>query len=385
MNWGDKLIEFVNSTAALHLGLYLLISIIATFIIVPIIINTAKKTKNTLDDIFLTKRVLRELSFFLPLFLFDYSKTRNFLLFVIGARVISNLINSGVEFYSHFPISKKRPIKGYAQLLKIVLWIMATICVGGIILDKSPWKLLAALGTVSAVLLLIFKDTILGLTASFQLTMNDMVHVGDWIVLPGKCDGDVIDISLHTVKVQNWDKTISTVPTYALINESFVNWRGMSEADGRRIKRSINIDMNSIKFLDNETLENLKHVNLIKDYLKGKLPQVSESNSRILEDAELSTNQRRLTNIGTFRVYIENFLKTNPMINQDMTFLVRQLQPTSEGLPLEIYIFCKDKVWANYEAVQADIFDHLLAIIPEFDLRVYQSPTGYDFGKLNNK
>ena len=236
---------------------------------------------------------------------------------------------------------------------------------------------------VTAVLLLIFKDAILGFVAGIQLSANNMIHIGDWIDMPKYgADGDVIDITLTTVKVQNWDKTISTIPAYSLISDSFKNWRGMSESGGRRIKRSINIDMNTICFCDEQMIEKYRHIQYIADYIDAKKREIDEHNiAANVDDSEL-VNGRRMTNIGTFRAYVIAYLKNHPKINRDMTFLVRQLQPNENGLPIEIYVFSSDKVWANYEAIQADIFDHILAAVPNFGLRVFQNPTGSDFNRL---
>jgi miniconductance mechanosensitive channel len=236
---------------------------------------------------------------------------------------------------------------------------------------------------MAAVLILVFKDTILGFVASIQLSANKMVNIGDWISMPDyNADGDVIDISLNTVKVQNWDKTIATIPTYALVSDSFNNWKGMEESGGRRIKRSLNIDMKSVGFLDSEQVEKFRKYHLLKDYITTKEKEITDYNKANKLDEDTVTNGRKMTNLGTFRVYLENYLHKHPKINQDMTFLVRHLQPSEMGIPMEIYVFSNDQAWANYEAIQADIFDHVLAVLPEFGLKVFQNPTGDDFNKL---
>ena len=242
---------------------------------------------------------------------------------------------------------------------------------------------MAGVGAMAAVLMLVFKDTILGFVASIQLSANNMVNVGDWISTPKyNADGDVIDISLNTVKVQNWDKTIATIPTYALVSESFNNWKGMEESGGRRIKRPINIDMNSVTFLDDAQIEKLGNFHLLKDYINTRQKEITEYNKSLNLEEGTVTNGRKMTNLGVFRKYMEEYLHHHPMISKEMTFLVRHLQPTDKGLPVDIYVFSKDQAWANYEAIQADIFDHTLAILPEFDLNVFQNPTGSDFQKL---
>jgi miniconductance mechanosensitive channel len=236
---------------------------------------------------------------------------------------------------------------------------------------------------LAAVLLLVFRDTILGFVASIQLSANNMVKPGDWIEMPShNADGTVLDISLNTVKVQNWDKTIATVPTYALVSESFRNWKGMEESGGRRIKRSINIDMNSVRFVDDELAEKFKKIHLLKAYVESREEEILKYNEENKIDGSILVNGRRMTNLGTFRKYVEEYLRKHPKIHNDMTFLVRQLQPDERGLPIEIYVFSNDQAWANYETIQADIFDHILAVIPEFELRVFQNPSGRDFQNL---
>jgi miniconductance mechanosensitive channel len=260
---------------------------------------------------------------------------------------------------------------------------MSGIFIVSILTDKSPWGVLSILGGFTVVLMLVFKDTILGFVASIQLSGHDMVRIGDWIEMPKYgADGDVIDVSIHTVKVRNWDKTITTIPTYGLVSDAFKNWRGMSESGGRRIKRALHIDMSSIKFCTDEMLERFNKFDFIKDYIAQKQEEINVYNKEHATDTFQLINGRRQTNIGVFRAYIIAYLKKHPKIHQNMTFLVRHLEPTQDGLPLQIYVFSNDQVWANYEAIQADIFDHLLAAVPEFELRVFQNPTGYDFSKI---
>lgn len=279
--------------------------------------------------------------------------------------------------------ARVRPIKGYIQVGKIVVYVLAAILMIAALVDRSPLLLLSGLGAMAAVLMLIFQDTILSLVASMQITSNDLVRVGDWIEMPQfNADGEVVDLALHTVKVQNWDKTITTIPTKRLISESFINWRGMQEAGGRRIKRSIFIDQNSIHFLDADFLEQLRSFTTLQKYLEQKISELEIWNKRLIEQGFPQVNARRVTNIGTFRAYIEQYLKNHPRIRQDMTLMVRQLDPTPEGLPLEIYCFTKTVAWGDYEAIQADIFDHLYAIIDQFELAVFQNPTGADFRNL---
>ncbi|SPU43634.1 mechanosensitive ion channel family protein [Brevundimonas diminuta] len=285
--------------------------------------------------------------------------------------------------YARSPRAHRRSIKGYLQVLKIVIYAIATILVIAALIDRSPLLLLSGLGALAAVLMLVFKDTILSLVASVQLNSNDMLRVGDWIEMPQvNADGDVIDIALHTVKVQNWDKTITTIPTWRLISESYRNWRGMQDSGGRRIKRSLLIDQTSARFLTEAERERMRRFLLIDDYLAYKSAEMADWNAKLVEAGRDPVNMRRSTNIGAFRAYVQNYLENHPRIRQDMTLLVRQMQPTETGLPLEIYAFTSTVAWAEYEAIQADIFDHLLAILPEFDLRLFQSPSGADFVQL---
>jgi miniconductance mechanosensitive channel len=302
---------------------------------------------------------------------------------VVGLLVLDALLNALVDIYRTFEEAHKRPIRGFVQAGKIVLYAIVGIIVIATIMGRSPNLLLGGLGAMTAVLMLIFKDSILGLVAGIQLGTNQMLHIGDWIEMPQYgADGDVIDISLTTVKVQNWDKTITTIPTYALISDYFKNWRGMSESGGRRIKRSINIDVGSVRFCTQEMLDKFKRFKCIREYVDRKLEEINAHNTSEGVDESDLVNGRHLTNIGTFRAYVAAYLRGHPKVHQGMTFLVRHLQPTAEGLPIQIYVFSNDQVWANYEAIQADIFDHILAVVPEFELRVFQNPTGADFKAL---
>ncbi|VWX59012.1 mechanosensitive ion channel family protein [Sphingorhabdus sp. 109] len=295
------------------------------------------------------------------------------------AMALSKALTLANDIYEHRPSSATRPIKGYIQLLKIILYVGAAILIIAALMDQSPLLLLSGLGAMAAVILLVFKDTLLSLVASVQLTSNDMLRVGDWIEMPAlNADGDVIDIALHTVKVQNWDKTITTIPTHRLISESFKNWRGMSEAGGRRIKRSIFIDQNGIRFLTPGEKDGFRRFQLLDDYLGHKQTELSKWNAPIEKAGRDEVNARRVTNIGTFRAYVVEYLRANSQIADGMTLLVRQLDPSPQGLPIEIYCFTSTTDWNAYEDIQSDIFDHLLAILPEFGLRPFQQPSGLD-------
>lgn len=309
----------------------------------------------------------------------------NVYLVVIGLFVIDSLLNAGLVVYQHFEISKRLPLKGVAQALKIIINATGVIFVLSILFDKSPLYFISGLGALTAVLLLIFKDALLGLVAGIQLSVNNLVRKGDWIEMPKYgADGNVLEVSLTTVKVQNWDKTITSIPPYALVTDSFKNWRGMSESGGRRIKRSISLDLNSIRFVDDELFERFEKIEILKEYLSEKEKEVSAYNKSNEVDLTELVNGRRLTNAGTFRAYCVAYLKSNMNIHKEgMTFLVRQLAPTEKGLPIEIYVFVNDVNWVNYEAVQGDIFDHLLASLKRFDLKPFQLPSGGDLSKLS--
>jgi len=275
------------------------------------------------------------------------------------------------------------PLRGLLQTVKLVASVLTAILAVSLLMDKSPLILLSGLGALSAVLLLVFKDPILGLVAGIQLSANNMLAVGDWLEMPKYgADGDVVDIALTTVKVRNWDKTITTIPTYALISDSFKNWRGMSEAGGRRIKRSIHVEMSSVCFLNKEQLNELKKAQLLSDYITSTISEIEKENADKKADMTVMQNGRRMTNVGTFRKYLVSYLKSHPKIHQSMTLIVRQLEPTTNGLPIEIYAFTNTTSWNAYEDIQSDIFDHIIAVLPAFSLRVHESPTGNDIRSL---
>ncbi|MGC9421921.1 mechanosensitive ion channel family protein [Vibrio sp.] len=291
-----------------------------------------------------------------------------------------SLLNALEVLLSRTSIGRNMPLKGISQSLKIILFIIAALLITSVLIGKSPLILLSGVGAMTAVIMLVFKDPILGLVAGVQLSANKMLSVGDWLEMPKYgADGAVIDISLTTVKVQNWDKTITTIPTYALISDSFKNWKGMQESGGRRIKRSVLIDASSIHFLSEREIERLTHAQLLEPYIKQKVEEITAYNREHQVDDSTSINGRRLTNLGSFRAYLERYLRAHPEIHQHMTLMVRQLAPTHEGVALELYCFTATTVWVEYERIQSDIFDHLYAVLPEFDLRVSQAPTGSDF------
>jgi len=296
---------------------------------------------------------------------------------------LTAMLSAANTIYSASPVSKDRPLKGFVQLVQIVVWIFGGVMIIAAVLDRSPLLLLSGFGAMTAILLLVFKDTILSLVASVQLTAQDMVRVGDWIEMPQfGADGDVVDVQLHTIKVQNWDKTITTIPTHRLITDSFKNWRGMSQAGARRIKRSIFLDVSSIRFQTQDEVDHFTRFALLKDYIGNKEQELAGYNEGLTTEVDAEVNRRRLTNAGTFRAYAYNYLKNHPKIHKGMTLIVRQLGPGPEGLPLEIYCFTNTTEWAVYEDIQSDIFDHLLAIVPEFGLRLFQKPAGSDLANL---
>lgn len=377
----------------------ILVSIISYFLanrfLVKIIQKVILKTKFKWDDIFVKNQVFERLSRLAPaLVIFitapivfkDLTLTTEYIeratiayMIFVTLWVIDALISSLTIVFMPFQRKHHFPIRPVLQGLRVIFVLLGIICVISIITDKPAWKLLSGLAGLTAVLMFVFKDTILGFVGGIQLTANNMVALGDWVEMPKYgADGDVIKITLTTVKVQNWDKTISTIPTYAMVSDSFKNWRGMSESGGRRIARSLTIDMNTIRFCDAEMVARFSKIKLLKDYLTKKQQEIEKHNASIPADQAKRINGRNLTNIGTYRAYIETYLRNNQNIHKGMTFLVRQLQPDEKGLPIQIYVFSKDQRWVQYEAIQADIFDHLIAILPEFDLRAFQIPSGND-------
>ena len=378
------------------LGIFLVICIasylISNKILIRLISNLFKKTSTKLDDILIEKGFLNRLSNLIPLIIFynlfnhfygDYLIVNRLVLALIAIVVIlsiNSLLNAFNEIYNQSKYSNKINIKSYFQILRLVLNLFGLIIVVSIFSGQSPFYLLSGLGALTAVLMLVFKDTILSFVSSIQISSNDLFKVGDWVEAPQfGADGDVIDIGLHTIKIKNWDKTISIIPTHKLIDSSFKNWRGMSDSGGRRIKRSINIDINSIKFCNDELIEKFKAVNIISEYIDTKLSEIDNHNAQL--NAKSLINGRALTNVGTYRAYIKAYLKNNKHIHSDMTFLVRQLSPTEKGLPIEIYVFSNNTNWIEYEEIQSDIFDHLLSVLNQFELKIYQYPSGNDFLK----
>lgn len=380
-------------TEGLVLGGFLLAAVgsylIVRLVVVPILSRAAKRSALLWDDIFLDRRLQNRLAILAPSVLAylaarlvedgsDWNeallRATTALLILVGARCLSGLLAAVNAVYETKPISRDRPIEAYTQLGQIVLYLVASVSIVAVLLARSPFLLLTGLGAMTAVLLLIFKDTILSFVASIQLAQSDMVDVGDWIEMPEfGADGDVIDVELHTITVQNFDRTIVTIPTSKLISGSFRSWRGMAESGKRRIKRAVHIDLSTIRFLTDDEIERFSRFGPLREYMAHKLVELEEHGDR--NGGSEDDDPRRLTNVGTFRAYIVSYLRSLETVDtENATFLVRQLQPGPQGLPLEVYVFANTADWARYEAVQADIFDRVLAMVPLFGLRVFQEP-----------
>ena len=358
------------------------------------------KSKTHFDDILLKNRFFIRLSYTVPAALIyftvenenvfiedtlsDLVKSISTLFFyVISIFVFDSLLSSINDYYKRFHISKDHPISGVIQVGKIIVYIIGLLGVIGFIFDKDVSSIFVGLGTASAVLMLVFKDPILGFVGGLQLVFNKMVSIGDWISMPKfGADGTVIEISLTSVKIENFDKTIVTVPTYNLISDSFQNYRGMVDSGGRRIKRSVNIDMDTVKFCTQEMLDKFKSIEVIKHYIAKTESDIESYNTTEKIDLSIMVNGRRQTNLGVFRAYLKAYLRNRADVNNKMTFLVRHLQPTETGIPIQVYVFATTTEWGKYEDIQADIFDHILAVIPEFDLKVFQYPSSHDFLQL---
>ena len=372
-----------------------LLSIFAYYISKKIILralcNFINNTQCKWDNVLLERRVFHKLSHIVPAIIIysfaialsdNMSIIRRFSLayiFLVGICVVDALLSSMDDIYRNYEVSKNKPIKGYLQVAKLFVYIIGGIVIIATIIEQSPLLLLSGIGALTAVFLLVFKDSLLGLVAGIQLSSNDMIRLGDWIEMPKYgANGNVIDILLNTVKIKNFDKTITTIPTYALVSDSFKNWRGMKQSGGRRIRRSVYIDTTSIAFCTDEMLDEFEKIHYLSGYIRDKKDEIASYNLENMVDTTHAINVRRLTNIGTFRAYLQIYLGNHPKIHQEMVQIVRQLPPGEHGVPLEIYAFTNGTAWVNYESIQSDIFDHILAVVPEFGLRVFQKPTGYD-------
>jgi miniconductance mechanosensitive channel len=394
LDWSD---QYPLLDMFLSLGLIIILAILANFIAKRIVVRGIRKIIEKVSfanqDVFSQHSVIRRIANIVPAIIVmngiitvPHLSPKIVSLVQMGAQAfifltialaIGESLNIFNLVYQRNPKSKNKPIKGYLQLIKLIIFVVCGLMILGTFLKKDVFTLLAGFGAMAAVLMLVFQNTILSLVASVQISSYDMVRIGDWIEMPSlNADGDVIDMSLHTVTVQNFDKTFTTIPTNKLVTDTFRNWRGMAQAGVRRIKRSLYIDQSSVHFMGEEEQKKLKDFLLLDQYLNSKQEELEQFNLQLSNQAIY--NQRRLTNLGTFRAYIEFYLKQHPGIAQNQTLLVRQLQPTSEGLPIEIYTFANTTVWKDYEAIQSDIFDHLIAILPEFGLKIYQAPSGSD-------
>jgi miniconductance mechanosensitive channel len=378
----------------------MIIFYITKFIILRWIHQIAKKSTSNWDDIFVEHKVFKRSAYLIPAIIIhvsvqyvipDYPITTtvvhtliNLYIVTVVTIVIASVLDSAHDIYNSYEISKTRPIKGFVQVAKIFLYIIYAIVVITVLFLRSKgFTWLAGLGAFSAILLLVFKDPILGFAGGIQLATNDMLRIGDWIEMPKyNADGTVIDIAITTVKVQNWDKTITTIPTYFLVSDSYKNWRGMQESGARRIRRHILIDLNSIQFCTSEMLQRYSQYEYVTDYIQHTEKELEKYNKDHKINPGVMINGHRQTNIGVFRAYLTAYLKENPYLHQDLSLMVRQLQPTETGLPLEIYAFSKEQDWERFEEIQSDIFDHVMAGIRFFDLQLYQNPSGNDFQSL---
>jgi len=399
----------------LLIGLGLLIDRLTRWILTTIIHRIVIKSTTRFDDILLQKGVFKRLSRLVPALIVYYMIPHVFqgvfpstgdtvlnqiiiqwvelfqdftstFMVVVGILVVFSLLDAGNQLYNQSDISGRVPIKGYIQLVKVIMVIIALVWILSLFFNFELKGFFTGLGAFMAVLMLVFKDTLLGLVASIQLSVNRMIRIGDWVTIPSRnADGVIQDITVNVAKVENFDKTIITFPTYALVSEPVQNWRGMEEAQGRRIKRSINIDMATVHFCPDEQLDQFEGIDLIRDYIQTKRREFAELNKETGVNNDNLVNGIRLTNLGIFRMYLEYYLINEPRIHTDMTFMVRQLQPTEKGIPLEVYAFSKTTVWQTYEQIQSDIFDHILAVLPQFGLKVFQNPTGFDFRQIASK
>jgi len=400
------LMEHPLLSQLIWLGLLLLLCVVVYFVAKVLLVGAIRKlvarSQTTWDDALVRAELFVRLAHIAPALVAFYGsqvisalgpvlsiliqRVAASLIVVVVALSVAAFLTAANDIYASKGENRRRPIKGYLQVIKIAVFLVAALIMVSILMDKSPWIFVSGIGAMTAVLILVFKDTLLSLVASIQITSNDMVHVGDWIEMPEfGADGDVIDVALHTVKIQNWDKTITTVPTHALITGSFKNWRGMSVSGGRRIKRSFFIDVTSIRFLEPGEVRRFEDFALLRDYVRVKSGEIERYNAEEGRNPEINADIRRLTNVGTLRAYILSYLRNHPKIRPNMTLLVRQLAPGSKGLPIEVYCFTSTTDWGAYEAIQSDLFDHILAIVPEFGLRVFQSPSGADVERLTRK
>ncbi|MGM0375590.1 MAG: mechanosensitive ion channel family protein [Bacteroidota bacterium] len=386
-------------TALIMVGVAWICYLITRRLLLYAIIRIIRKTPSKLDDFLVRRKVFHRLAHLVPIvviyglsilfwghqpgILVVFHDVVFLYLVAILLMAFHSLLKAVEDIYNTFPFAYERPIKGYLQVIQLLAVIVGVLIGVSIVFNVKVTSIFAGMGALAAVLMLVFRDSILGLVAGVQLSANRMVRVGDWISMPShNADGAVQEITLNTVKVRNWDKTISTIPTYAMVSDSFINWRGMEESGGRRIARAVYIDLHSVKFCTPEMIERFKKIHHLKSYILQRQEEIEKYNRQHQIDVSLSVNGRRMTNLGVFRKYLENYLIRHPEINEKMTLIVRHLEPTEKGIPVQIYAFCRQKEWARYEGVQADIFDHILAIVSLFELRVFQNPGGDDLREL---
>lgn len=397
-NWFN---EFPMVYLLIQISLVFLLAFVAYLLFKKLLISgvhrIVKKTKSEVDDILLNESILKRIAYVAPILVLSQflylipsiedilRKFTESLIVVLFLLIIASLIDASNELYEKSKKFERKPIKGYLQIAKMIIYVLGGITIIGLLTGQPPWAVLTGVGAFTAILILIFKDTILSFVASIHISAYDLVRVGDWIEVPKyNVDGDVLDVALHTIKVQNFDKTIVVFPTNKLLDGAFKNWRGMQKAGGRRIKRSIYIDLSSVKFCDEKLIKKFKRFQLIKKYIEHKEKEISISNAANKIDNSEIINGRKLTNIGTFREYLKAYLKSREDVNDGFTFLVRQLTPGPNGIAIEIYVFANTIEWVKYEDIQADIFDHIFAVISEFELEIFQNPTGKDFKFLAN-
>ena len=398
--------EGINTTVATYINMFVLLIVllvivfIIDFITRKILIATfsrfATKSKTSFDDMLISNKAPRNIAHIIPLLLAiefvpfvlsDFTYTKNVIqkaLLVFGIVltlwIARSILNTLKDYFKTLSRLKDKPVDSYIQVFMIFAWFIGFLSILAILTSRTFIEYITGIGAASAIIILIFRDTILGFVASIQVSINDMVRIGDWITFEKYgADGDVVEINLSTVKVQNFDKTITTIPTYALISDSFKNWRGMTNSDGRRIKRALNIKLNSVKYLSKTDLENYSKIDIISTYIENRSQKIDNYNTDNSVDKSLLLNGRNLTNIGLFRKYAETYLQNHSAINKDMMIMARQLAPTSQGIPIEIYAFSTDKRWENYEYIMADIFDHLIAAVPYFELELFELPNNGSF------
>ncbi|MCB0730028.1 MAG: mechanosensitive ion channel [Ignavibacteriae bacterium] len=402
----ETLKEYLSEFPILFVSLQIIGVLVLAFVVYLIfkkilvsgIQRIVKKTKTDVDDILINESILKRIAYIAPILVISqflylvpqveslFKKFTESAILLIFLLIIGSFINAANELYEKSKQYERRPIKGYLQIAKIIIYILGGIAIIGLLTGQQPWAVLTGVGAFTAILILIFKDTILSFVASIHISAYDLVRVGDWIEVPQfNVDGDVLDVALHTIKVQNFDKTIVVFPTHKLLEGAFKNWRGMQKAGGRRIKRSIFIDLSSVKFCDKNLLDKFRKIQLLKDYIDRKEEEIQKYNESKNVDTSVFVNGRRLTNIGTFREYLKAYLKSREDINKGFTFLVRQLTPGPSGIPIEIYVFANTTEWVRYEEIQADVFDHIFAVITEFELNIFQNPTGKDFRALGER